>query len=355
MRRKRLIALAVLPALLVVGDFFYWRLAVNQLRSGFDTWVMTAHAAGWAVRHGKVSAGGWPDSATLRVENLTVTTSGSFGGGLIVGAPRLDDMEWGSDTVLLRSGLTQPDTLEVIPSGLHPLRFNTGPPIPISADHMRLRLVLRSHKPPRTVEMDADGLAASVPKFGQVTVGHLSVHADPRPDAERDQVAITFSMSVQPVILPDSVHWSLGNEIGEIAVEGVLNGHLPLTGQGAAARAISWRDEGGSLELHRLLIEWGRAKLDATATMALDEDLQPMGAGTGKISGYGTVLDMLMENGTLTRSAATAAKAVLSLLAGTPGDDQTEEVEVPLTLQFRTLSVRQVPLLRLPELDWPER
>jgi hypothetical protein len=30
-------------------------------------------------------------------------------------------------------------------------------------------------------------------------------------------------------------------------------------------------------------------------------------------------------------------------------------VEVPMTLEFRTLSVRQVPLLRLPELDWPEK
>jgi hypothetical protein len=28
-------------------------------------------------------------------------------------------------------------------------------------------------------------------------------------------------------------------------------------------------------------------------------------------------------------------------------------VEVPLTLQYRTLSMRQVPLVRLPELDWP--
>ena len=29
-------------------------------------------------------------------------------------------------------------------------------------------------------------------------------------------------------------------------------------------------------------------------------------------------------------------------------------IREPLTLQFRTLSVRQVPLVRLPELDWPE-
>ena len=79
-----------------------------------------------------------------------------------------------------------------------------------------------------------------------------------------------------------------------------------------------------------------------------------MGAGTGKITGYVAGLDALAANGILTRSAATAARAVLSLLANPPADGQPEEVEVPMALQFRTLSVRQVPLARLPELDWPD-
>jgi hypothetical protein len=57
----------------------------------------------------------------------------------------------------------------------------------------------------------------------------------------------------------------------------------------------------------------------------------------------------------LTKSASTAAKAVLSLMAGTAVADEPSAVEVPLTLQYRTLSMRQVPLIRLPELDWPAR
>ena len=70
--------------------------------------------------------------------------------------------------------------------------------------------------------------------------------------------------------------------------------------------ATSWRDAGGSLELHRLTIDWGLTRVDATATLALDEDLQPMGAGAGKIAGYEAALDALAENAVLTRSAATA-------------------------------------------------
>jgi hypothetical protein len=351
MRRKRLIALAVLPALLLAGDFFYWQLAVERLQAGIENWIIGARAEGWDIRHGAVTTGGWPNAATLRVENLTIATSGWA--GMSIGASHLRDIEWGSDTITFRIGLVRPDTMEVTPQGLHPLRLNAGPPIPVSAGDIRLRLTQKPHMPPSTMNIEADTLAGAIPGFGQVTAGHLSGHADLRLDAGRDQAVVLFSMSAQPLTLPDGMHWDLGPEIDELAVEGVLNGPLPLQGQSLAERATSWRDAGGSLELHRLAIRWGQARLDATATLALDEDLQPMGAGTGKITGYGAALDALAAKAVLSRSAAQAAKAVLSLLATTPDDGQPEEVEVPLTLQFRTLSVRQVPLVRLPELDWP--
>jgi hypothetical protein len=360
MRHKRWIALAVLPALLLAGDFFYWRLAVNQLRDGFETWSRRAQGSGWDIRHGAVTEGGWPDAATLRVESLTVRTASVFGRGAIsFGSLHLDSMAWGSDAILLSTGLARPDALEVTPVGVSALRLNDGQPMPVSAAHMRLRLTLRPSGSLRTVDLDAVTLAVEFPGAGMVRVGHLGGHTDLKATAGRDQAVATFSLSAEPVVLPDGMNRGLGTEINEFALEGVLNGPMPaggfMGGQGLAAQATSWRDEGGSLELHRLVIDWGEARLDATATMALDEELQPMGAGTGKIVGYDAALDALAANAALTRSAAKAAKAVLSLLANTPSDGEPAQVDVPLTLQFRTLSVRQVPLVRLPELDWPEQ
>ncbi len=69
--------------------------------------------------------------------------------------------------------------------------------------------------------------------------------------------------------------------------------------------------------------------------------------------GYAETLDALAAHGVISRSAAIAAKAVLTLLAHNPEDGSPPDVEVPLTLQYRTLSMRQVPLVRLPEVDWP--
>src|SRR5271165_6217062 len=132
MRNKRWLALAILPVLLLAGDFFYWRLAVSQLRDGFETWARQARASGWDIRHGAMTAGGWPNAATLRVESLTVRTDHVFRrGAMSFGTLRLESMAWGSDVILLSTGLSRPDMLEVTSVGVSALRFNDRPPIPI--------------------------------------------------------------------------------------------------------------------------------------------------------------------------------------------------------------------------------
>ena len=93
----------------------------------------------------------------------------------------------------------------------------------------------------------------------------------------------------------------------------------------------------------------------AAATLALDDQLQPMGTGSARLVGYPAALDALARTGTLSRSAATAAKAVLSLLATSPGGGEQDQVDVPLTLctaRNSRSSIRQIPLIRVPEVDW---
>ena len=98
---------------------------------------------------------------------------------------------------------------------------------------------------------------------------------------------------------------------------------------------------------------WGSLDLTAQATLTLDDQLQLAGDGSAKATGYAETLDALAAHGVVSRSAATAAKAVLSLLANNPENGGPPDVDVPLKLKYRTLSMRQVPLVRLPELDWP--
>ena len=346
MRRERWMALAALPVLLLAGDIVYWRFAAARLRAGFDAWTLGAAASGWTVRHGAIGTGGWPDMAVLRVEDVEIAGGGKAGRPAIV---------WGAGSVILRTRLLRPDVLEITPVAPRDLRLRGGPPIPVAADHARLRLVLRPNAPPSAIDLDIEALQAVLPDLGILSIGHLTGHAEIMPAAERNQVGIGFALTAGPVTLPDGVRWGLGPEVAGLAIEGAVNGPLPGIFATPAVWATAWRDGGGSVDVRRLAVHWGASALSASATLALDEDLQPMGAGTGKIAGYGAALDALAANAVIGRSAAKAAKAVLSLLASPPADGQPEEVEVPMTLQFRTLSVRQVPLARLPELNWSER
>ena len=104
------------------------------------------------------------------------------------------------------------------------------------------------------------------------------------------------------------------------------------SGARLAEQAAAWRDGGGSLEIRHLALIWGPLDLTASATLALDDQLQPMGAGSARLVGYAETLDALAAHGAISRSAATAAKAVLSLLAHNPEDGSPPDVEVPLTL-----------------------
>ena len=177
-------------------------------------------------------------------------------------------------------------------------------------------------------------------------VGLLNAHATLAEQARADQSepAATFSVSAEAIALPPVVKWPLGPNISSLSLDGVVNGPLPQT-RDITAWAEAWRDGGGSLAISHLAMGWGPLGLTSSATLALDDQLQPMGSGNGRIVGYAPTLDRLAAAGILTKSAATAAKAVLSLMAGTGAADEPSAVDVPLTLQYRTLSMRQVPLV----------
>ena len=135
-------------------------------------------------------------------------------------------------------------------------------------------------------------------------------------------------------------------------MDGALNGPVPRM-PGLARRAAAWRDGGGTLELQHVAVGWGPLALTGSATLALDPKLQPMGAGNARIVGYAQSLDALGASGAIPPRAAFAAKALAGLIAATPENGGPSEIDVPLTLQDRTLAIRQFPLARVPSLAWP--
>jgi hypothetical protein len=337
-KRKLWIGLLTVPLLVLAADSLYWWLALRNLEQGFAAWEAGQKAAGWTSRHGPPAPGGWPLAATLTIPAMSIAG----------GSPDVRGrLAWSAETLVLRVALARPGSLEAMPGGKQTLRLDDTPEIPFTADTLRLEVPLEAQSWPSSIDVTVRHLRAGTP-LGEASLQGLRLHQA----FQSGDPTLAFSLTAEGVALPPRIPRPLGSHVASLAIEGTLSGPVPA-GRTMAEQAAAWRDGGGSLEIRHITMAWGPLDLSASATLALDDQLQPMGAGSARLVGYAEALDALAAHAAISRSAATATKAVLSLMAHMPDDGSAPDVEVPLTLQYRTLSMRQVPLLRLPELIWP--
>lgn len=349
MRRLLIIPLGAL-VLLVIAHTLLWRWAEGQLELGFAAWVTAQRAQGWTVTNARPIGGGWPLGAELTVPELF----------LAGGAPEIPvSTTWSADRVVLGIALLHPRTLSLSFEGMQRLRLADGPDIPYTADRLHASIPLEPGVPARSVDISATNLRAGLPEGGTatngLTIALLQTHLDSRPAAAQGEPAVSFTGSAEDIGLPPPPpgrSWPLGSRIASVSVEGAVTGPVPRAAD-ITTRATGWRDGGGTLEIKRLALGWGALGLSGSATLALDENMQLMGAATAHLVGQTETLDALVGNHAITANAAMAAKAVLSLIARKPEDGSAPEVDVPLTLQNRTLAMGRIPLTRLPELNWP--
>jgi Uncharacterized protein conserved in bacteria (DUF2125) len=108
----------------------------------------------------------------------------------------------------------------------------------------------------------------------------------------------------------------------------------------------AWRDDGGTVEVRRFYFSAGGINLLANGTLALDNQMRPMGAASAAIRGYDAAIDRLTAVGTVNPRDAQLAKLLLSAIAQ-PGNDGERVLNVPITGQNGWLYVGPVRLTRL--------
>jgi hypothetical protein len=334
---------------LLAAHFAVWRYEAGQLDAGWAAWIADRRAAGWTVSTGAPERGGWPLAATLSVPQVALQG----------GEPDIPGgLAWSAERLELHVDLLSPGTLAVRADGAQHLRLADLPDAAYTADSTVALLPLEAQTPPHSVSLTVRNLRAGLPTIdpaASLTVGLVQFDGAIKPAAPAGEAALTWRLSTEAIALPalpSGRIWALGSRISSLSIEGAVDGPVPMA-RGLVPRATAWRDGGGTLEIKHLTMGWGPLGLSGAATLALDQRLQPMGTGSVRLVNYAASLDALAAGHVLTANAAVAAKAVLSLLATAPEDGGPPEVEVPLTLQDRTLSMRQVPLAKLPELIWP--
>ncbi len=393
MRRSLILPLGAL-VVLAAAHTLLWQWAESRLDSGFDDWAKAQRQRGWTVTAARPARAGWPFHAGLDIANFAVAGGAAdIPGGL----------EWDAERLGLSVSLFHPRLLAILPEGLQKLRLGTLPELPFRADTMTIEIPLDPGAPARRADLRATHLRVGVPHGDSadgVTLALMQAHSEVQPGAAQGEPALSFTGSAQDIGLPPppappvrttpnpaglianganpaganpdganpvganpdganapgagqaGTTWPLGQRIASFSIEGALTGPVSRAAD-PRARAAAWRDGGGSFEIRRLATGWGPLGLSLSATLALDEQLQPMGAGTAHLVGQNEAVDSLAAAHVITTNAATAAKAVLGLIARVPDGGGTPEADVPLTLQNRTVAVGRIPLLKMPVLVWP--
>lgn len=173
-----------------------------------------------------------------------------------------------------------------------------------------------------------------------------------------DEAAATVAFPLAPPANHRETAFTADMVLSRLTVSGQIPGlgtaietvSLSLAVKGAVDKSLSaWRDDGGTVELQNAAIDWGPLSATGAGTLALDEKMQPMGALTARIKGYGAAIDALAAGKAMQPGDASLAKFVLAALSK-PDADGKPRIEAPVTLQNGFVYLGPAKLARLPEI-----
>jgi hypothetical protein len=332
----------IVLAVLTAAHTALWFIAEARLQREAESWIAARRTEGWTITTGTVRRQGWPWAVQLRMPSIHVSTEAAGG------------LRFESELAEIGIDIRQPRSLAVRLSGRQLLGLGMFPAVDIKADQMAVLLPITGGPVIRSGDLVADGIHAEVPGHGTLTAAHITLHLatkQPTGTDTRGDESLQARIAAHDIAVPPNPADALGHTISLLVIDAALPGkplRLPVT----APSLTAWRAAGGSVALRELALDWGPLSIHASGTLTLDERLQLAGLAQARITGENEALDVLTTARVVAPRAAMAARAILALL-GKPQPGGPPVVDVPLTLQDRVLQVGRIPLIRLPELIWP--
>ena len=280
----------------------YWAFAATRAGDVIRSWAEARQAEGLETTFAAMTTGGFP--AWIRIDLASVVVARAVG-------PR--PWSWTTEKLSLRSRPWDFEHVLFDASGIH-------------------RLSLGDASSPRVYELTAGQLTGTVARYCG------------------SEVFLEVSVNSAGLELSDGVDSPLGHtvaqaELGLRVLRPVLPGPL------ADALAI-WRDAGGTLEVDRLTLAYGPLTLEASGTVALDTGLQPQAAFSARAEGVFEAVEALRARRVIEIGDALAARLALTALSKTPEGGGAAYLQVPLSIQERTVYAGSVALIRLPRVRW---
>lgn len=346
MRRpaRILAALAILLALAAVGYAAAWYYVAGRIRDAVIDWAEARRVEGVTVGWDRLDIGGFPFGYTVRlakplIEQTTIDPGYDLRAPVLIGtAPPWSLRHWHLEAPKGIEGELQP-----------------GPARP--ALRLEAERAEGDVTPAEAMEDAVDGTRLEVRLDDAALLadsGYRIAHAEfetvlpAHPAPDHRTVWLPAGLRVSKLTLPAGVA-RFGEVIEELRLRAAIKGTIP--GGPRRAALAAWRDRGGTLEVEAFGLDWGPLAVNAAGTLALDAALQPIGALTAKIQGYGEIVDALVASGAIKAGDAALAKVGLGLLAKPAGNGRPE-IAAPVTLQNGQLFLGPLRIADLPRFTW---
>jgi hypothetical protein len=332
--RRIVLSLFLLLAAAMAGYSAYWLILANNLKAGLGPWADAQRAHGYVVTWESVTVDGYPGVFRLRFGHAAASSSLHL--PLQAAAPTLlgEARPWN----LHRWWVSAPEGISVAAP-------SEGAGLSAGAVD---GWVLTDAEGGTAIDLIAQRLAGSGLAAGfavasaeaQVTLAdHAPAGGDALPSA-----AVRLKDLTLPAPLPP-----LGDTIEALTLQGAVKGALP-PGRLRDALAV-WHQKGGMVEITGGALRWGALAIDATGTLALDDELQPVGALSATIEGDSTIIDAVVALGKLRPGDAQLLKSVLALVA-TPVPDGRQRLALPLSLRGGRLYLGPARVAAVPRVTW---
>jgi hypothetical protein len=341
MRRSTRIGLAAVVGLLILGGAYtaYWWIVAGRIEDGIVAWQHSMQAQKIDASWQRIRIAGFPlhfrialSGAALRDRALTPAPE-----------VRLTEM----------TGSARPWNFA---------NWRLDAPQGLTAD-----LAAAGNRPPvRLAAQTAEGTAslgrdgatmlwlnfrdASAEAGGRVLIklAKAWIGLPANPPQTHTEPSLSLALDLRQMHLPAAPP-SFSDLIDDLSFAVTVKGAVP---DGPLVQAIAaWRDAGGTIEFDHLQLNWGGLGAMATGTVALDQDLQPIGAFSGGIEGFGTILSALVEAGRLDTEEAALAQIALSALAKR-GPDGKPQIATSFTIQNGKMYLGPAKLGDAPRIIW---
>ncbi len=342
--RRAWIALAVLLVLLAASYGLYWRVMALRLEAGIADWVAWQRQTGAKIEFASDGVHGFPLAfqAEFRSPQVEMALSPEVWLEYSGSAIRAEMRPWNWRDIAFASAGQQQFAL---------LRGGGARDLTSGAQSVRGRVSLYGDGGLAELAIDAQGLNVEQAGFGTFGAASLALRLGLPPQPPEDFKAMLgkVALSAETIVLPTGTVLLDGERVDHVAIEVEIMGPAPVKPLVATLRA--WSDAGGVIEARHFAFRQGTLSISGDATIALDQDLQPMVAGRIEAQGLVPALDRLAAQGVIEPGQASLAGVAISALE-VPGEGGEKIAKFGFSLQGRLLRLGPVPLMRVPEIRW---